>query len=158
MKLEGATKAFGRLLINVLFAGVSSMFLWFAVTFWVYLETKSVLATSIIGGSFLILSSLFGLVFGTFVDRHRKKYVMVIANLIALVAFLLAAALFLLVDETILLQLGRPCFWIFVTLILAGAVIGDMRMIALSTCVTLLLPEHEHRRANGKVGTVNGER
>jgi hypothetical protein len=44
-------------------------FLWFALTFWVYLETRSVLATSVIGGAFAIFSSVFGILFGTFVDQ-----------------------------------------------------------------------------------------
>ena len=37
-------KVFDKLLINSLVAGVTNSFLWFAVTFWAYLETRSVLA------------------------------------------------------------------------------------------------------------------
>ena len=39
---------------------------------------------------------------------------------------------------------------------LFGAVAGQMRGIALSTCVTLLVPEERRDRANGMVGTVTG--
>ncbi len=39
---------------------------------------------------------------------------------------------------------------------LLGSVAGMLRSIALSTCVTLLVPEGERDRANGKVGTVSG--
>ena len=38
--------AFRRLLVNTLVSGVTSSFLWFALTFWVYLETRSVVATA----------------------------------------------------------------------------------------------------------------
>ena len=46
--------AFRRLMANSLVAGVTSTFLWFALTFWVYLETRSVVATGVIGGAFAI--------------------------------------------------------------------------------------------------------
>src|SRR5688572_29944262 len=38
---------FRRLLFNTLLTGVTSTFLWFALTFWVYLETRSVVATGV---------------------------------------------------------------------------------------------------------------
>ena len=44
-------------------------------------------------------------------------------------------------------------FWSFVLLVLSGAVAGNLRMIALSTCVTLLVPEPGHTKANGSIGT-----
>jgi DHA3 family multidrug efflux protein-like MFS transporter len=37
-----------------------------------------------------------------------------------------------------------------------GALAGNLRMIALSTLVTILVPEESRDRANGMVGTVNG--
>ena len=41
-------------------------------------------------------------------------------------------------------------------MILAGAIAGNLRSVALATTVTLLVPEEEHAKANGLVGTVNG--
>jgi hypothetical protein len=43
-------RVFRRLLLNTLASGVTSSFLWFALTFWVYLETRSVVATGVIAG------------------------------------------------------------------------------------------------------------
>lgn len=149
-------KKFRLVLANSLVAGVTSSFLWFAVTFWAYLETRSVLATAIIGGSFMLLSAFSGLFFGTFVDHHRKKSAMVTANLVALVAFSIATLIYLAAPEFELLDLGGVRFWAFVTVILSGAVFGTMRMIALSTTVTLLVPAELRDRANGMVGTANG--
>ena len=74
---ESMEPTFRRLLANTLVTGVTSTFLWFALTFWVYLETRSVVATGVIGGAFSISSAVLGPVFGTFVDRHRKRTAMV---------------------------------------------------------------------------------
>ena len=41
-------------------------------------------------------------------------------------------------------------------LVLAGAIAGNLRAVALSTTVTLLVPEEGRDRANGLVGTANG--
>ena len=78
-------RAFHAVLVNTLVANVTSSFLWFALTFWAYLETRSVMATAIIGGGFMMFTALFGTYFGTLVDRHRKKHVMVASSAITLV-------------------------------------------------------------------------
>ena len=49
-----------------------------------YLETRSVLATGIIGGAYMLLVALFSMVFGTIVDRHRKHRVMVLSSVVTL--------------------------------------------------------------------------
>lgn len=41
-------------------------------------------------------------------------------------------------------------------LALMGAIAGNIRIIALPTLVTLLIPEAERDKANGLVGTANG--
>ena len=53
-------------------------------------------------------------------------------------------------------DLGDPAFWAFTTLILVGAISGNLRMVALTTTVTLLVPEDRHDRANGLIGTAGG--
>lgn len=145
-----------QVLINTAIANVTTSFLWFALTFWVYIETRSVLATGIIGGAYMLLVSLFAMVFGTIVDRHRKKTVMVLSSLISATAFLLAGGLYLWHPESALLNLGGPWFWLFAGIILFGGVIEQMRNIALSTTVTLLIDEDRRANANGLVGTVQG--
>jgi DHA3 family multidrug efflux protein-like MFS transporter len=149
-------RTFHKLLVNSLLSGVTSTFLWFSVTFWVYLETRSVVATSIIGGAFSASSALLGIVFGTFVDRHRKKSIMLSATSASLGCYLFATMVYVLVDRDQLLRLGNVAFWLFVFSILAGSVVGNMRSIALSTCVTLLVDEPQRARANGMVGSVMG--
>ena len=155
-KRLGVPRVFLELLGNTLVAGVTSSFLWFALTFWVYLETRSVVATGVIGGAFSISSAVLGPVFGSFVDRHRKHTVLVITLVASVVCFIVATLVFLAVPADDLLRLRSPFFWVLIGSTLLGSVAGNMRGIALSTCVTLLIAEDRRDRANGMVGTVTG--
>ncbi|WP_309712672.1 MFS transporter [Pseudolysinimonas sp.] len=149
-------RTFLGVLINTALANVTTSYLWFGLTFWVYIETRSVLATGIIGGAYMLMIALFGMVFGSIVDRHRKHVAMIFASGTTLVAFLIAGGFYLALPESALLDLGGPWFWLFAGVILFGGVIENMRNIALSTTVTLLVPVERHANANGLVGTVQG--
>ena len=149
-------RTFLQVLVNTAIANVTTSFLWFALVFWVYLETRSVLATGIIGGAYMLFIAMFSMAFGTIVDRHRKHLVMIFAGVVTLVAFSLSGGIYLVVPESSLLNIGNPMLWAFSGIILFGAVIENMRNIALSTTVTLLIPQERHANANGLVGTVQG--
>lgn len=149
-------KAFYQVLANTLVANVTTSYLWFALTFWAYLETKNVMATAIIGGSYMLLVAVFGVVFGAIVDHLKKKVVMVISSVVTLVTYLAAGALYLSFDESVLINWGGPWFWVFAGVILVGGVVENLRNIALSTTVTLLVPAERRPNANGLVGTVQG--
>lgn len=151
-----APAVFRQLLVNTLVSGVTSSFLWFALTFWVYLETRSVVATGVIGGAFTISSAVFGPFFGTFVDHHRKHTALVVTTSLSAGCFAVATVVFVAVGSSALLRLRSPWFWVLVGVTLLGSVAGQMRGIVLSTCVTLLVPEDARDRANGMVGTVTG--
>lgn len=148
--------AFLHVLINTAAANVITSFLWFALTFWVYLETKSVLATGLVGGAYMLLVSVFGLFFGVLVDRYKKHAVMVVSAVATLAFFALAMVMFAVLPTPLLLDLTRPWFWVFSVVILLGAVIEQLRNIALSTTVTLLVPAEGRAKANGLVGSVQG--
>jgi len=156
MERTAAKTAFANVLVNTLIANVTTSFLWFALTFWVYIETQSVLATGIIGGAYMLFIAFFAMVFGTVVDRHRKHTVMVLSSVVSAVAFLVAGLLYAWQPESSLLDLGGPWFWLFSVIILFGGVIEQLRNIALSTTVTLLVDEEKRANANGLVGTVQG--
>lgn len=151
-----ATRTFHRLLVNSLVSGVTSSFLWFALTFWVFLETRSVVTTAVVGAAFSLSAAVLGPAFGTYVDRHRKQPSMVLATTLSAIAFSGATVIFLATPAAELLRLHNPLFWLMTALTLAGSVAGQMRSIAMSTCVTLLVPEDRRDRANGLVGTVTG--
>lgn len=149
-------KHFYQVLINTFIANVTTSFLWFALIFWIYLETKSVLATGIIGGMYMLLVAIFSIVFGTIVDHHKKKSVFVFSSIFTLVAFAAAGSMYLALPTANLLDIANPLFWVFIGVILAGAVVENMRNIALSTTVTLLVEKDKRANANGLVGTVTG--
>jgi DHA3 family multidrug efflux protein-like MFS transporter len=149
-------RTFQLLVANTLVASVTNNFLWFALTFWIYLETQAVIATAIVGGGYMLLAAASGLVFGTFVDRHRRGTSMLLSSAVSLAAFGEASAVYVVAPEGALQDLGSPYLWAFIALILGGAIAGNLRMVALSTTVTLLVPEDRRDRANGLVGTANG--
>lgn len=149
-------KHFYQVLLNTLIANVTTSYLWFALTFWVYLETKSVLATGIIGGLYMLLVAIFSIIFGTIVDHHKKKSVFVFSSIFTLVCFALAGVVYVSFPTSHLVDWNGPIFWLFAGIILIGGVIENMRNIALSTTVTLLVPKENHDKANGMVGTVQG--
>ena len=53
-------RTFYRLLAVALLAGTTNNFVWFALTFWAFLTTRSVISTSVMGGIFLVLTAITG--------------------------------------------------------------------------------------------------
>ncbi|MGH8910871.1 MAG: hypothetical protein ACRDVD_00035 [Acidimicrobiia bacterium] len=104
---------FYRLVANTLVASVTNNFLWFALTFWVYLETRSVIATSVIGGAYMLLFAASGLYFGTFVDRTTRKASMLVSSGASLVLYLAAAMAYSLAPNDVIPSLGSPFTWAF---------------------------------------------
>ncbi len=149
-------RTFHHILANTAVANITTSYLWWALTFWAYLETRNVLATGLIGGAYMLLISFSSVFFGTVVDHRRKLAVMRLSTTLTFTAFAAAAGIFLVLPERTLLDLGAPWFWIFAVIILAGAVVEHMRNIALSTTVTILVPDAERAKANGLVGMVQG--
>lgn len=150
------SRTFAGILVNTALANITTSYLWFALTFWVYLGTRNVIATGVVGGAYMLLIALSSISFGTFVDRYRKLTVMRFAAAFTLVMFVLSGVMFLLTPTTRLLDLTQPWFWIFMLIILIGAVVENMRNIALSTTVTILIEPDRRANANGMVGMVQG--
>ena len=149
-------RSFRAVLVNTLIANVTTSFLWYCVTFWMYLETRNVLVTAILGGSYMLGMALFGVPFGSWIDRTRKKRVMVVSQSVTAVFFALAAIVYFLSPREQLLTIGSFPFVAFVLLLLPGAILESARGIALGTVVTLLVPDSERAKANGLVGMVGG--
>ncbi|MEX5295751.1 MFS transporter [Kocuria sp. CPCC 205268] len=150
------SRTFAGILVNTALANITTSFLWFALTFWVYLETRNVIATGVVGGAYMLLIAVSSISFGTFVDRYRKLAVMRFAAAFTLVVFVLAGVLFLLTPPAAMSDLTRPWIWVFALVVLIGAVVENMRNIALSTTVTILIEPDRRANANGLVGMVQG--
>ncbi len=152
----GGMRTFAHVLGNTAVANLTTNFLWFALVFWVYLETRSILATGILGGAYMILLAVCSMWFGSIVDRMRKLRVMLLSAWITLGAFAIGLTIFFTVPKESLLRLDGPWFWVFTLVLLAGCVVELLRGLALATTVTLLVPDEKHANANGLVGTVQG--
>src|SRR5918992_1457790 len=87
-------KTFYFTLGNSLAAFLINTFVWFAVTFWVYLETKSVIATAVMAGIYTSTVALSGLFLGSLVDRYPKKNVMMLSSICSLALYILAYSIF----------------------------------------------------------------
>lgn len=147
---------FPHILANTAIAGFTNMLIWFAITFWLYLETHSVFITGMLGGIYLILNLFGGIWFGSLVDHHRKKPIMLISSSASLFFYVIAFLMLLFFPESTWTNMWNPWLWLFILISTMGIVVGNIRMIALSTLVTLLIPESERDKANGKIGAVNG--
>lgn len=149
-------RLFYAILANSLVASTTNTFVWFAVTFWVYLQTKSVIATSVMAGIYLVTVAISGFLLGSVVDRYPKKTAMVVSSVGSLIFFTLAFVIYIVRTPQTFTDASSVSLWVFVVLALAGAIAGNLRGIALSTLVTILIPEEDRDRANGLVGSANG--
>ena len=149
-------RAFYAVLVNTLVASITTTCVWFAVTFWAYLQTGSVVVTSVMAGIFLVTVAVSGFYLGSLVDRLPKKTVILLSSAGTLVLFSLAGAIYAFSPAAAFTDPASPQLWALITLTLAGAVVGNLRGIALSTLVTIMIAEDVRDRANGLVGTANG--
>lgn len=147
---------FHRILANNLLANITNYTAWFAITFWVFLETRSVFATGMIAGIFLTFTALLGIWLGALVDHHGKIAVMAGSSLASLVLFALSLGLMQAVPEAAFTNPYGVWLWALVLLVMGGVIAGNIRSIALPTLVTLLIPEDGRDKANGMVGMVSG--
>jgi len=149
-------RTFYTVVANTLLVSMTNFFVWFALIFWLYLETQSVLTTSIIGGAFMVVSSLAGFWLGSIVDHHRKKSAMLLSSISTLVFFSAALLLYVSVPDDAFQSIANPVVWLMAALVLGAVASGNIRMIALPTLVTMLIPEGERDKANGMSGMVMG--
>ncbi|MGA4506474.1 MFS transporter [Propionibacteriaceae bacterium G1746] len=154
--VEARMRTFWSILVNTGLANLTTSFLWFALVFWIYLETRDVRATGIVGGGYMLLMSVTAISFGTLVDRFRKLDIMRFAGLFTLACFVLAAGVFFMAPAASRIRMDQPWLWVFAALILVGAIVENMRNIALSTTVTILVDAESRDKANGMVGAVQG--
>lgn len=155
MALPQNKRVFYNLLANTLAGNITNFFVWFVLTFWVFLETQSVLATSWVAGAFTVGNMVSALFFGTIVDHNRKKTAMLYSIIASLAFYALGAAVYFSTPSEAFKELASPQLWALIAVLICGSVAGNLRMIALSTSVTMLFTEGKDK-ANGMIGTVQG--
>lgn len=149
-------RTFHQLLGVSLLTVTTNNFVWFALTFWIYLTTRSVVSTSTLAGVFLVLNIGAGLWFGSLVDHHRKKNVLLGSSVASLLFFAAGLALFELWPASAFENVGSVRLWVFAVILLGGTLAGTIYNIAIPTLVPVLVPADRRDRANGLFGTVMG--
>lgn len=149
-------KTFYQLLGNTIIANITNMTVWFALVFFVYLETRSVTATSIVSGIYLVAVALSGFWFGSLIDHYKKKHVMLLSGFVSLTIYAIAFAIYLTAGPGVFKEPTSVTLWIFVPLLLTGVIAGNIRGVALPTIITILFPEDGRDKANGLTGTATG--
>lgn len=147
-------RTFYSFLANNALASVTNFTVWFALTFFVFLETRSVFATGVMGGTYLVLTAACGIWFGGVVDHHLRKTSMALSSVASFAFYALGTIAFFLAPEGGM-RVESPWLWAFIVLMLAGVISGNLRNIVLPTLVTLLVPEERRANANGLVGMVS---
>jgi len=147
---------FHAILANNLLQNVINFTVWFALVFWAYLETRSVFVTGMIGGIHLAFTGGFAIWFGSLVDHHRKKPIMLGSSVASLALYAAALGVYVVTPEEALAQTASWPLWGFIVLVMLAVIAGNIRMIALATLVTLLIPPERRDKANGLVGMVGG--
>jgi MFS transporter, DHA3 family, multidrug efflux protein len=150
------TDPFHLILANNLLQNIINFTVWFAVTFWAFLETRSVFVTGMLGGIYLVLTATFAIWFGSLVDHHRKKRIMLASSAGSFLLYVLALVAYALAPEKELTRLDGFTLWAFILLVMLAVICGNIRMIALPTLVTALIEEDKRDKANGLVGMVSG--
>ncbi len=149
-------ETFIQLLLNTLFVSVINFTVWFAITFYTYIQTRSVFATGIIAGIFLLLTASSGIWFGSLVDHHKKRSMMQLSSAVSLLMYGIALAIYIFTDKAVFTDPTSVTLWVFISFLMIGVIVGNIRTIAMPTLVTILIPEDRRDKANGLVGTVSG--
>jgi MFS transporter, DHA3 family, multidrug efflux protein len=147
---------FYRLLGVALLVVTANNFVWFALTFWAYLSTRSVVSTSTLAGVFLVMMMVSGLWFGSLVDHHKKKHAMLGSSIATLLFFIAGLVLLQVTPASAFTSAGSARLWMFAIVLLGGTIVGGIYNIAIPTLVAFIVPEDRRDRANGLFGTVIG--
>jgi DHA3 family multidrug efflux protein-like MFS transporter len=150
------SRAFHLILANNLLQNLVNFTVWFALVFWAFLETRSVFVTGMIGGIYLVLGAGFAAWFGSLVDHHRKRRVMLSSSTASFVLYAAALGIVLIAPPASLGQSEGVLLWVFTGVTMLGVIAGNLRLIALPTLVTALVPPEGRDKANGLVGMVAG--
>jgi len=149
-------KTFYKLLGVSLVVATTNNFVWFALTFWIYLTTKSVISTSTLAGIWLVFMATSGIWFGSIVDHNRKKTAMLWSSFVTLALLITAWLIYYFTLGELFTFVGSPVLWVFALVLMIGVVTGSIYHISIPTLVAILVPDKMRSRANGMFGTAMG--
>lgn len=148
--------SFHQILANNLVQNATNFTVWFALVFWAFLETRSVFVTGMIGGIYFVMTAACAIWFGSLVDHHRKQYIMLVSSAASFVLYSASLGALVALPDARLVEAYDWPLWALTLVVMAAVIAGNIRMIALPTLVTALIPEDRRDKANGLVGMVTG--
>ena len=119
-------RTFYKLLGVALLVVTTNNFVWFALTFWAYLTTRSVISTSTLAGVYLVMTMVSGLWFGSLVDHHQKKHAMLGSSVVTLLLFAGGLVLLEVTPVSAFATVASVRLWLFAIVLLAGPVVGTI--------------------------------
>ena len=139
--MVGFTFVWAGQILSVLASSASS----FALTIWAYQTYGSATALGVISTSFLLPFLLLSPIAGALVDRHSRKLMMMVSDIVAVVATF---------GILIMHSTGGLDIW---HLYVAAAIMGlghTFQWPAYSAAITTMLPKEQYSRANGMMSLV----
>jgi MFS transporter, DHA3 family, multidrug efflux protein len=152
----GSMRLFYQVLGNTLVASVSTVIVWFALTFWAYLQTGSVIVTSVLAVMFFGGNLLTGFVFGSLVDRYSKKTLILVTDAITAGIFVVSFLIYVTTPAEAFTSVTSPSLWLLIVVAFSGVILPNIRGIIQATLVPALVPADQLDRANGMAGMVLG--
>src|SRR3546814_2779550 len=89
-------------------------------------------------------------------DLHGKRNMMLVSSAASLALYAAALAGYTLDPDIRVAKTDSITLWLFILASMLAVIAGNIRMIALPTLVTLLVPADRRDKANGLVGMVSG--
>ena len=116
-------RIFNLILGNSLVASVTNFFIWFALVFWVFLQTNSLIASSLIGGFFALANMVTALQFGHIVDHNRKHAVITRSSIGSMLAYSIGAIIYFTTDPSVFTSIGSWQLGLLVVVLMSGTII-----------------------------------
>jgi MFS transporter, DHA3 family, macrolide efflux protein len=133
-------RAFGFIWVGQIVSLLGSNMTRFALMIWIWQETNSAIAMTLVGVSAGVPSLFSSFIAGPLVDRWDRKRIMMVGDLIA---GLTTVTLFLLYAS------GNLAVWHIYIATAVASVAGNFQYLAYSTSITMLLPKEQYTRASG---------
>jgi MFS transporter, DHA3 family, multidrug efflux protein len=149
-------KVFYNLLGNNFISSLTNFTVWFAITYFSYLETQSVVSTSLISGIFLITTASTGVWFGSLVDRYDKRLLMIYSSVFSMFIYCIGFIIYTRAPVDSFKSISNPLLWILIVILLFGVIAGNIKNIAVTALIPVLVKKDELDKANGLTGTVFG--
>lgn len=139
--MTGFTTVWAGQLISVLASSMTQ----FALTIWAYQETGSATALGIISTAFTIPFVFFAPLAGVLVDRHNRKFMMMVSDLSAILATSGILVLYL---------LGILEIWHLYAAAFVNGLGNTFQWPAYSAAISTMIPKDKYSRANGMMSLV----